>query len=276
MVATRCLSRRPIHISRLCSSFPLIEAEPKKTVRTTLQELKTDAGKSLFMQKVYAYTGAGMAGSIATAVAADHFGFVASHPMLYAGGLVATFGSIFFVGGGKSEWVARGGKKIKTTIASMRSVGAFATLSAGMGIMITPLVTVCNEIDPTILPTAAGLTMFTFAGCSLIAYTQPPKALLSLGMPLTVALFGFAGMSLLSIVSDAVVGPTAITNIWSNVDMYAGLGLFSLFTMYDTHYALDHYENEENPSHVGCATGLYLDLVNLLIRFMEILAKWKK
>src|SRR5204862_7335952 len=112
-------------------------------------------------------------------------------------------------------------------------------------------------------------------GASIYAYMKPADSLLYLKAPLMGALTGFVGMGLLSIGSMLIFGPNAFSDMWYSFDTYAGIVLFTGFTAFDTQNAIQKYK-ENNPDHLGCAVELYLNFVNLLIRFMEILMKAKQ
>ncbi len=60
-----------------------------------------------------------------------------------------------------------------------------------------------------------------------------------------------------------------------NVDLYGGIALFTGFTAYDTHRAIDLYKRND-PDHLGVATDMYLNFMNLLIRIMEIYLKMQR
>jgi FtsH-binding integral membrane protein len=244
---------------------------------TALQDVRSDVGKWRFMKKVYTLTGAGMLGSFGTATIIDMTEIASNNSgIMLIGGSVLALGSIFFTGTSTSYWLSVGKQKIKNTVASLTSMIGYSGVSFGMGMVMSPLVTMYNDIDPTIVPTAIGLSALTFAGSSMCAYMRPKGSLLFLGPPMMAALTGFVGMSIISLGSTMIMGPNILSDIWTNVDMYGGLGMFTVFIAYDTHYALNHYNKEENPDHVQCALHIYLDLVNVFIRMMEIIAKSKQ
>jgi len=59
------------------------------------------------------------------------------------------------------------------------------------------------------------------------------------------------------------------------VDIYGGILLFTGLTVYDSYQARLAYVRGE-PDHLGVSVDIYLDLMNLLIRIMEAMAKAKK
>jgi FtsH-binding integral membrane protein len=56
------------------------------------------------------------------------------------------------------------------------------------------------------------------------------------------------------------------------VDTYGGILLFTAMNAYDTQLAMARYRDGD-ADHLGCATDLFLNFMNLLIRIMEALAK---
>ena len=79
---------------------------------------------------------------------------------------------------------------------------------------------------------------------------------------------------MLGLGSTLIFGPNALSALVHNVDIYGGIGLFTLMSIYDSYMAKQMYLKGE-ADHLGCATTVYLDFINLLIRIMEALAKKK-
>ena len=72
-----------------------------------------------------------------------------------------------------------------------------------------------------------------------------------------------------------VLGHNAFSDAWFSLDTYGGIVVFSGMTAYDTHVAIKMYK-DGIPDHLECATQLYLNFVNILIRFIEILSRMKQ
>jgi FtsH-binding integral membrane protein len=61
----------------------------------------------------------------------------------------------------------------------------------------------------------------------------------------------------------------------NSIEPYIGIGLFSALTSYDVHKSVQMYK-DGNADYLTAAMEFYLDFVNLLIRFIEILSRLKK
>jgi FtsH-binding integral membrane protein len=77
------------------------------------------------------------------------------------------------------------------------------------------------------------------------------------------------GVSLLSIFYP---GSPALTNIW----LYGGLVLFSAFIMYDTQKIVHSAKTKLKYDPIGQSISVYMDAVNLFIRFVMIFGNNRK
>ena len=57
-----------------------------------------------------------------------------------------------------------------------------------------------------------------------------------------------------------------------DIDIIGGVLLFSCYSAYDTHKMIDDFENG-NKDHIDHALNYSLNILNILIRIIEILAK---
>lgn len=138
--------------------------------------------------------------------------------------------------------------------------------------MISPFVAQINAISPTIFSSATLMSGLVFGGSIIAAKYCQKGSLLVWQAPLMGGLVGLIGIGLVSIGTQLVIGPNIFSSALHSIDTYGGLVLFMGITAYDTHKAIDRYENKD-PDHLGCSVELYLDFVNILIRIMEIMAK---
>ncbi len=246
----------------------------KKYVKTAGEELAYDTGLANFMKQTYVTSGLGIAGTLSVAQCLDYSGIIGSSPMHFVlAGFVTSFGCSFAIDKIKPE-------KIDTvygpeTINPLSRKLAFGGMTTGMGVSISPMVEMCNTIDPTIFPMATGLSLAVMGGASLYAYKMPSDKLLAWRAPLMGGLAGLVGVGITSIIAGLTMGfDSTFATLLHNVDTYGGIALFTGLTAYDTQEAIKMYK-DDNPDHLSCATDLYLNFVNFLVRFMEIIAKAK-
>ncbi len=247
----------------------IVEEEEFYSVHRTVS---TFTGMHKFLGRVYGTTGLSIAATLGLAQGLSHFGFALEHPIECLGlGIVASFGGLAGIMYKKYR-VIQDSDEIRSENSSARllSYGAFV---AGMSLTLSPMVQICNDFSPTILPIATGLSLFTMAGASLVAYSRPADSLLVYKAPLMGALTGLVGVSVSALVGGWIFGyNNLMIQLLHNVDLYGGIILFTGFTAYDTHRAIDMYKRND-PDHLGVSTDMYLNFMNLLIRIMEITAK---
>lgn len=149
-------------------------------------------------------------------------------------------------------------------------LGVYALGMAGLGLSASPLFMAANAIDPSIIPTALGITCGIFGGASFAAYSMPKDAMIGYGRILGGSLLGLIAMQLIGLGSLAIIGPNAFASLFFSVHNYIGIGLFTAFVAYDTHLAIKAYESGV-PDHVGLSIQFLLDFWNLLINVISLL-----
>jgi FtsH-binding integral membrane protein len=255
--------------------FPFKDLTEKKNEpveKTTFEVVGRDVGLSEFVKRVYLTTGVGITGSLGTAWGLALFGLAEQFPIeLMGGGFVAAIAGCIGMGYTKYE-VNRDKTQSENSQGRLMSFGA---ITAGMSMSIAPVIPIFHEIDPMILPTATLLSLGTMGAATFYAYSRPPGALMSWQTPLMVGLGGLCGVSLTALGSMYFYGPNPFSEMLHTVDVYGGIVFFSVFTAYETQAAVAMYQKGD-PDHLGCAVNLYLDFMNLLIRFAEALAKAKR
>lgn len=143
----------------------------------------------------------------------------------------------------------------------------------GMGMVMSPIV-----IFPAVQNVLPGAMLTTgLIACGSIKYFD--KSIKNgeielLGPALNGALYGLVGCGVVGLGSYILLGPNSITLMLSQIDTYAGIPLFALLIVYDTWKAKEYYKNK-NPDHMGCSLDLYLDLMNLLTRLINLYSKNK-
>lgn len=106
-------------------------------------------------------------------------------------------------------------------------------------------------------------------GLGAVAWNAPSEQFLMMGGALACGLGGLLGVSLISMFYPA--SPA----LWS-IQMYGGIGLFSLFTLYDTQMMLHRAKTQKQYDPIRSAVSIYLDAVNLFVRFAAIMGNRKR
>jgi len=141
----------------------------------------------------------------------------------------------------------------------------FGLLLGGQGLTLAPLLGQIAMMSPAAIPVAATMAVATMAGMGAYALKQPQGALLKWGPALYVGLFGLIGTSILNI----FIGSSTL----SLVNAGAGILVFSGFTAYDTHLAIEEH-NAGRPDHLQTAANFYMNFVNLFLSYLRLLREW--
>jgi FtsH-binding integral membrane protein len=238
-------------------------------------------GMAKFLGRVYASTGLGIGGGLVTAqgFAASGVAEAFAWPCMGAG-IVMSFGGIWGINRWRSMTVPvsisarnRGVKVLKSTNSPAR-LASFGSLSLGMGLTLAPMVDmISTTVSPSILPVASVLALSSMGASSLYAIWQPTDSLLHWRAPLIGGLGGLIAVGVGAIASQMLLGPQhPMGSMLHSVDTYGGILLFTAMNAYDTQLAMARYRDGD-ADHLGCATDLFLNFMNLLIRIMEALAK---
>eukprot|EP00919_Chromeraceae_sp_WS-2016_P000007 GHVR01000020.1.p1 GENE.GHVR01000020.1~~GHVR01000020.1.p1 ORF type:complete len:234 (+),score=3.03 GHVR01000020.1:1314-2015(+) len=228
-----------------------------------------------FLNRVYNTTGLSIFGALSTSYLA------AASPLIMANmsavaifGLISTLGGYISASYMKTTTVEeiKDGATIYTTKNSPLRLGLFGLGTVGLGLGALPLFTMAAAINPSILPTAIGLTSAIFGGASLVAYKMPKDKMLGYGGVLFGSLLGLIGLQLVGLLSAIFMGPTPFSTLLFSANNYLGIGLFSIFIAYDTHLAIKMYELKQ-ADHLGMSIQFILDFWNILVRLVSILSR---
>lgn len=107
-----------------------------------------------------------------------------------------------------------------------------------MGASASPFFLQMYALNPSIIPTALGITLGIFGGASAMAYTMPKDKMLGYGRVMVGSLVGLIAMQLVGIGSAYFMGPNALSSLLFTLDNYLGILLFTGFIAYDTHVAI--------------------------------------
>jgi len=178
---------------------------------------KMDAGVKTYMSQIY--------GIMATCMGVSTLGCIAPMSMgLFLHPLIPGLGSI----------AALMGMNYAGPQSKMR-IPLLATFSFLNGMTFVPLIYMAMHMNPIIVPMAFGGATAMFLGMTAAALVAPAGSMLRLGTPLFGGLMGMLGLSVLQ-----MFYPIPLVH---SLLLYGGLGLFAVFTAYDTQVAIKDYEN---------------------------------
>lgn len=141
-------------------------------------------------------------------------------------------------------------------------VGLFLAFTTLEGMSLAPFVKM--GAMKGVLGSALVLTGAVFAGFTAVALLAPRGRLLALGGPLFGMLMGMVVLSLVS-----MIYPTYFAH---SILLYGGLALFSVMIAYDTQAMIERARCG-NGDHVQDATSLFLNMMNIFIRLLQILGR---
>jgi FtsH-binding integral membrane protein len=159
---------------------------------------------------------------------------------------------------------------IYSTNSPLRTLSYTAMLT-GNGLMFIPIfIALPNAVIPAFIASGS-----VFGGATLYAWKRKPGELDHWGPVLYGGLSGLVVVSLLGVGSQMFLGQNWFGDMTHMISLYGGIPLFTGLIALDTKKAIEKYQDGE-PDHLGCSTELYLDFMNLFIRFIEIISKIQK
>lgn len=149
----------------------------------------------------------------------------------------------------------------------------FYGLAASLGLSTSIITMAAMQVAWWIFPVSAVLGVSVFGGAAWWA-RRYPQAVSSMGPTLGGALVALVGMQLVNIGALVCVGPNPVSAMLMEADVYLGLLVFTGLSAYDSALVKKMFKARE-PDVVGAASLFMLDIVNLVIRIMEVLMKAK-
>lgn len=137
---------------------------------------------------------------------------------------------------------------------------AFDLFSLSMGVVALPAV----FIYPHAVPHAAMAALAVTGGSVFGATVIPPNKALSLGVPL---FGGLCGLLVINLSNIFIQSP-----LLHDVNLYGGVGLFTLYSIFDYHEALQRYRDGQLDP-IYSATNFSLNIINLFVRFVQIFGR---
>merc|ERR1719289_188210 len=138
---------------------------------------------------------------------------------------------------------------------------AWGAFNGAMGLTLCPMV----ALGGAILQQAAVVTGVIVGSLSLVAAAAPDGQFLSWGPYLGCGL----GVMVAASIGSMFFPGSAMLH---NVVLYGGLGLFGMYTCYDTQKMLYHAELDSSYDPINRGLGLYMDTINIFVRVAQIIA----
>lgn len=260
--------------------FSKLENEQNKLKGSTNIELinaeqNDNYGLRRFMNKVYTTMGYGVGLSVFTSLIASPL--VMINPFLPLGiGAVLGLGGCYFVTSKKPNFVQITNPITKKSIweaedSAERNL-SYYTMTTGMGLVMSPLISMVSM--PVVVGSLA-VSGVIFGGCAVYSLRCNDVQMMKWKAPLSIGLVSLIGLQITGILSMLAFGPNPYSEIVNNVDIYAGIGLFTAMSIYDS-YIIRKMYSENYPDHLLCASKLYLDFINLWTRILEAYLKTQK
>lgn len=229
--------------------------------RTSAEHINESASLQEFLKRSMKTTALAVGGSALVAAAIISTPFPYAHPYITLGvGVAATFGGIIGMGYMQPTYSVQNG--IIVTHNSPQRLGMFGLMMAGQGIALAPMLAMVSMYTPTAIPVAGALAVGTMAGMGAYALKQPQGSLAKWGPALYVGCFGLMAAGILNI----FIGSSTL----SLVNAGFGILVFSGFTAYDTHIAIQEH-NEGRPDHLQTAANFYMNFVNLFLSYLRLI-----
>ncbi len=222
-----------------------------------------------FLRRTYAWSTCGVVASFSVASGIATVQLSKNACMLILGsGTVLSLVGLSVIGSIKCIMHFERDGTIYSTNNSSRILG-YGLLVSGIGLITAPLFQVYDM--STYLPAAVVMSSFVMGGSTAYAYLDKTNSFLKYKSALFGLFSGLVGCSSISLIGSMIFGPNIISDLFRNIDVYAGIPIFAGIVAYDTQVAMKMYD-EGNADHLQCSTSIYLDFVNILIRFIEIIA----
>lgn len=244
---------------------------------TADQIIRADENLNSYMSKIYTVTGFSFAGTLAVsyAIAATT---IISQPLAVSLVVTGTLLNLAGVTGMRkispktvTEKLPRGKTLEKVKNPFSRKL-AFSAVVLGSGIAAAPLVQIVAGLHLSSLLMAAGVSVLTMSGASIYSLYKPLGAFKNWEATLFSGLFGLVTINIISLLAHLAIGPNPLSYMWMNTEMYIGIGLFTGYQAFDTHKAIQSFK-EGKCDHLDHALSFFLNIQNLFIRYLEILAK---
>jgi len=233
--------------------------------RSAAEHVNESLSLQQFLKRSMTTTAIAVGGSTLATTAFMQIPAVLAHPYICLGvGLVGSIGALFGMGAIQPNFVVNANGVIKAEDPQAR-VAMFGGLLVAQGLALAPLIAKVAMVTPMAIPVAGALSVATMAGMCAYALKQPQGAMLKWGPALYVGMFGLIGTGLLNM----FIGSSTLSLVTAG----AGILIFSGFTAYDTHVAIQEHA-EGRPDHLITAANFYMNFVNLFLDYLRLIQGW--
>lgn len=216
----------------------------------------------IYLQNIYKYTAFGFGSALTTSIL---FGIIFRHiSIMYS--IPIWFGNLIL-----SFYTQNDISKMKslvidyTEIIPQQKKISYAIFSLSLGVIIAPAVSLSFDINPMIFPIALSTSVGTFFGATYYSnYLDSTWR-----KPLMTCLSGLLFSGSFHLVC-LLLGFTKFLSLFDMIESLVGIVCFTGFIMLDTNKALTDFKNR-NLDSINTSINLVQDLLNLLIRFIDIL-----
>lgn len=257
------------------STLPTVTTE--KIDDKDLPLIENDIGLKKFMSRVYKHVGIGVVSTVSLSAGIGYL-IPEIDPMVLlftiGGGMITALGGCYGIQKYNPDFRSLTFEGTMYEYADdppMRKI-SFYTLVAGMGVALAPVMHIYMNMYPSVIPISLGISTFIFGSCAYIATKCKDITMMKWKAPLAIGLTALIGIQVVGLVSNLLLGNNMVSEMLHTIDVYGGIGLFTALSIYDSYIARKMYEKNQ-PDHLLCATTLYLDFMNLLMRIMEALER---
>ncbi len=146
---------------------------------------------------------------------------------------------------------------------------SYSTFILGNSMIIMPVFIMFPQ---AVFPAFVASTS-VFGGATLYALSKKEGELEVWKSGLYSGLSGLVSLSIFGIGSQLIFGQNLFGEMAHLFNLFGGIPLFSGLVAYDTHKSIEKYRLGD-PDHLSCSSELYLDFLNLFVRFAEIISQF--
>jgi FtsH-binding integral membrane protein len=258
-------SQAPLYGSQPTTSYEENNAQQYYDGRTAAEYVNESSSLQQFLKRSMSTTALAVGGAAASCAMWMQIPLVVASPMVcMIGGLIGSVGCLMGMSSIQPTYDVDQNGIIKAHNPPARQA-LFAGLLAAQGLGLAPLMFKVSTFAPMAIPVAGALSVATMAGMAAYALKQPQGSLVKWGPALYVGMFGMIGVGLVNM----FVHSSALSMMTSA----AGVLIFSGFTAYDTHVAIQEHA-EGRPDHLLTAANFYMNFINLFLDYLRLISSW--